>query len=203
MTRRLVLVFLLAAITVAAQQPDAPGLPAGMTRTLLLDNEVVSIARVRFAPGARETVHTHPFPLAIVRMTRGDQEFVRDTIRTRQVVEAGAVEIVEPDVPHAVANMGTIEWEVLAIGGKRAELALVVLGSTMLTPARPELAPETASGAQVLIPLSVARLQVQIGGETTTELYAAGEPIFVPRDAPFAVRSTGTAPVGIVSLLVR
>lgn len=190
-----------AAVT-AAQAPPAT-LPDGISRTVLLDNAAISVARVRFAPGARETVHTHPFTLALVQLTRGDQEFLRDTTRRREVVEAGAVEIVEPNVPHAAANVGTTEWEVIAVGGKRAEPDLAALGPAMLTPARPELAPEGAVGARIIIPLSVARLQVRIGDETTTELYAAGEPIFVPRDATFALRSTGTAPVAIVSLLVR
>jgi quercetin dioxygenase-like cupin family protein len=185
-----------------AQAPSAPP-AAGIARTVLLDNGMVSVARVRFAPGARDTVHTHPFTLAIVRMTRGDQGFLRDGTLTREVLEAGAVELVEPGVPHAAANVGMTEWDVIAVGGKRAEPDLVVLGSTLLTPARPDLAPGASTGARVIIPLSVARLRVQIGGETTTELYAAGEPIFVPRDTAFALRSTGTAPVLVVSLLVR
>lgn len=203
MTARLVLTFLVTTLTLSAQQPAAPDLPAGMTRTVLLENDVVSVTRVRFAPGTREAIHTHPFTLAVVQLTRGEQEFVRDSVQARAMAEPGKVELVEPGVPHAAANVGMTEWDVIAVGGRRAEPDLVVLGSTLLTPAGPDLPPAAAPGARVIIPLSVARLQVQIGGEATTELYAAGEPIFVPRDTTFALRSTGTAPVGIVSLLVR
>jgi quercetin dioxygenase-like cupin family protein len=202
-TARLFLALLISAVAAAAQGTADPALPAGMMRTVLLENEVVSVTRVRFAPGTRETVHTHPFTLAVVQLTRGDQEFVRDTSRTRAIVEPGTVEIVAPNVPHAAANVGTTEWDVIAVGGRGTEQDLRALGPVMLTPARPELPADTATGARVLIPLGIARLQVQLGGETTTELYSAGEPIFVPRGTPFTVRSTGTAPVQIVSLLVR
>jgi len=44
--------------------------PPGITRTTVLENDEVRVVRVRFAPGAREPDHSHPYDLLTVQIDR-------------------------------------------------------------------------------------------------------------------------------------
>ena len=72
-----------AATGVVEQQAAAP--PPGITRTELVNNPTVLVARLRMAPGAREDVHTHPFSAVVVQIGEGDVDMRlgdgRDTTR--------------------------------------------------------------------------------------------------------------------------
>jgi quercetin dioxygenase-like cupin family protein len=69
---------------------SAQTMPAGITRTVLVDNATVLVARLRLAPGAREEPHTHPFSAVVVHSTKA--------------YPAGSVFFLTRNVDHAVAN---------------------------------------------------------------------------------------------------
>lgn len=92
-------------------------LQAGPGRTSVLDNATVAVTRLRFAPGVREEIHTHPFPLAIVQVTAGSV-----TVKDREMIRvghgAGDVWFIAANTAHAVSNSSNRDVDVLAIALK-------------------------------------------------------------------------------------
>src|SRR5687767_2614482 len=97
-------------------QGKPPG--AGIAVRPLFDNPSVSVARLLLTPGAREMPHTHPYSLLIIAVSRGDVEFLKGTATNRSMWQIGDLQVVERDVRHAGANMGTMPVEALAISIK-------------------------------------------------------------------------------------
>jgi quercetin dioxygenase-like cupin family protein len=70
-------------------------------RTPVLQNTTVAVTHLRFAQGARETTHAHPFPLLLVQITPGEVE-VQEQDASRRGKGAGEVWFVPQDRPHSV-----------------------------------------------------------------------------------------------------
>ena len=92
-------------------------LQAAPSRTSVLDNATAAVTRLRFAPGMKEEVHTHPFPLALVQVTAGSI-----TVKDREMIRvghgAGEVWFIPPNTAHAVSNSASRDVDVLAIALK-------------------------------------------------------------------------------------
>ena len=99
----------------AAPPTDAP---PGITRTTLIDNGDVRVVRVRFAPGGREPVHTHPNDLLTVQLTPGTFDIVGRTRHDRRCRTAGFVQFLPRDVPHAYISADSRQFELLSISIK-------------------------------------------------------------------------------------
>jgi quercetin dioxygenase-like cupin family protein len=112
-------------VTVAIKPDRRPGgeapaaaAPAGITRTPVLDNAETRVARVAFAPGAREPIHAHPFDLVVVQLTPGRMEVrVGDQVTVKNYA-AGEAIFLPRDVPHAVSNVDGKPFDVLSVGIK-------------------------------------------------------------------------------------
>lgn len=99
----------------AAPATDAP---PGITRTMLVDNADTRVVRVRFAPGGREPVHTHPNDLLTVQLTPGRVEILLGSEKTSSEREPGFVQFLTRDVPHAYASVDTKPFELLSVAIK-------------------------------------------------------------------------------------
>ena len=99
----------------AAPPTDAP---PGITRRTLVDNGDVRVVHVRFAPGSREPVHTHPNDLLTVQLTPGRFALLMGTERSEERGEIGSVQFLPREVPHAYVSMDAQQFELLSISVK-------------------------------------------------------------------------------------
>lgn len=110
-------------VVVKPTRPPAPAAPpteapAGITRTTLIDNAEVRVVRVRFAPGSREPVHTHPNDLLTVQLTPGRFDIVLGTTTTGGDHDAGFAQFLPRDMPHAYVSTDAKPFELLSISVK-------------------------------------------------------------------------------------
>lgn len=114
-------------MVVAAKQPMSPRsnapvpatpVPAGISRTALIENDESRVVRVRFDPGAREELHSHAFDLLVVQLTPGRVETRLGEETTAKDLERADVIFLPKDVPHAVGNSGRAPYEILSVAIK-------------------------------------------------------------------------------------
>jgi quercetin dioxygenase-like cupin family protein len=104
-------------VLTASAQP-APAMPDGITRTQLVDNDTVLIARLGMAPGAQEDVHTHPFSAVVVQIGAGEVDMHLGSSHTRGRRDHGHVEFIPRETPHAAGNAGSTPFEVVTVAIK-------------------------------------------------------------------------------------
>lgn len=219
-TIRLAIVCLGAALSLA----PARQLPPGITRTEILNNANVLVARLRMAPSAREDVHTHPFSAVVVQIGAGHVDMRLGAARATSRREHGHIEFIPREVPHAAANAGTEAFDVVTIAikpdrvkGGDAPAAAAPAGITR-TPildnpearvTRVAFAPGAREPVHshpfdlVLVQLTPGRVEVRLGDALTTKEYAAGDVIYLPREVPHAVSNVGAAAFEIFSVGIR
>jgi quercetin dioxygenase-like cupin family protein len=199
-------------------------MPPGITRTQLLDNPTVMIARLNMAPGAREQVHTHPFSAVVVQLTPGDVEMRIGTRPETTRKERGTVDFIAAEMPHAAANVGTTGFDIVTVAIKPdrkpagtqppAEAPPGITRTPVLdNPVTRVVNVVFAPGSRepvhthpydlVLVQVTPGRMEVMLGGEKSVKDYAAGEVVFVPRDTAHAFASADIGPVEILSVAVK
>lgn len=108
------------AIAIKPTRARAPATPAtqappGITRTTVLDNADARAVRARFAPDGREPVHTHPYDLLTVQISKGRMEILEGSSKTTEDREPGFVKFLPRDVPHAFASADANPFEIVAV----------------------------------------------------------------------------------------
>lgn len=207
-----------------AESGQAPGLPPGLTRTVLLDNASVLVARLRFAPGAREEVHAHPFSAVVIHLTPAVVDMRLGPERTTTRREAGFTEFILREIPHAAANVGEGDFEILTIALKPDRFRAPAGPATPAPPGitrtpvldneearvvRVGFAPGAAEPVHshpvdlVVVPLTAGRLEIQQGADKTVRAYTLGEAIFLPREVAHAVANADARPVTLMSVTVK
>jgi quercetin dioxygenase-like cupin family protein len=213
---------LVGAVSWMASAQSAP--PPGITRTALVDNSSVMMARLRMAPKAAEDIHTHPFSAVVIQLDAGDVDMRMGSGHTTGRRPAGFVEFIASGVPHAAANVGSSPFDLVTIAikpdrarGGEAPAAAVPSGITrtpVLDNAEARVTRvEFAAGARepvhshpfdlVVVPLTAGRLEVRIGEKVETRAYSPGDPMFLPRDIPHAVSNAGTTSVTVFSVGIK
>lgn len=202
----------------------AQTMPAGITRTPILDNETVMVARLTLAPGAREQTHTHPFSAVVVQLGPGNVEMrlgpTADTARR----DLGHVEFIGAEIPHAAANVGTAPFEVVTValkpsrrrGGEQPPTAAragisrtQVLDNGEARVGRAVFEPGAREPVHshpfdmVIVPLESGRLDVQVGEDRTSRDYAIGDVVFLPRDVQHSVANVDRRPLTIMSVAIK
>jgi quercetin dioxygenase-like cupin family protein len=86
----------------------------GIARTVLRDDESLMISRIRFDPGAGETLHTHPFDLVVIPLGSGAVEWEVGDVVT-DTLALGDVQFVQRGVAHRLVNRGESSLEIIAI----------------------------------------------------------------------------------------
>jgi quercetin dioxygenase-like cupin family protein len=103
--------------TPAAAVP-ATEAPPGITRTTVLENDEVRVVRVRFAPGAREPDHSHPYDLLTVQIDRATVGILNGTDTSVDEREPGFVQFLPRGVVHAYGSVDAKPFEILSIAAK-------------------------------------------------------------------------------------
>lgn len=203
---------------------QAQGTPPGITRTPLIENDTVMMARLRMAPGAAEDIHTHPFSAIVIQLDAGEVDMRLGNARSTSRRPAGFVEFIGRDVPHAAANVGAAPFDVVTIAikpdrkaGGEAPAApppagitrSPVLDNAEARVTRVEFAPQAREPVHshpfdlVVVPLTAGRFEVRVGDRVETRDYAQGEPMFLPRDVPHAVSNVGSAAITVFSIGIK
>jgi quercetin dioxygenase-like cupin family protein len=198
--------------------------PPGITRTALIENETVMMARLRMAPGAKEDIHTHPFSAIVVQLDVGEVEMRLGDARSSARRPAGFVEFIPREVPHAAANVGANAFDLVTIaikpdrrrGGEAAALPTpagitrtAVLENADARVTRVAFAPAAREPVHthpfdlVVVPLTAGRLELRLGDRVETHEYATGEPMFLPRDVPHAVANAASTKVEVLSVGIK
>jgi oxalate decarboxylase/phosphoglucose isomerase-like protein (cupin superfamily) len=112
------LVCAIAALGVAHQAAQPP---PGITRTEIVNNSTVLVARIKMAPGAREEVHTHPFSAVVVQIGAADVDMRLGDKHSASRREHGVVDYIPKELPHAAANAGRdpLDFVTIAIKADR------------------------------------------------------------------------------------
>jgi len=202
----------------------AQTMPAGITRTQLLDNQTAMVARLRMAPGAREEVHTHPFSAVVVQLDAGEVEMRVGTKRETAKQIPGHIEFIAAEMPHAAANTGTAPFDVVTIalkperkpGGEQppSPAPAGITRTMVLDNAQARATHVTfAAGSRetththpydlILVQLTPGTMELEMDGKRTTKDYAPGEVLFIPRDTPHAAINADTKAFEIVSVGVK
>lgn len=216
--------FAIVCVGAALSLAPARQLPPGITRTEILNNTNVLVARLRMAPGAREDVHTHPFSAVVVQIGAGDVDMRLGDARATSRREHGHVEFIGREVPHAAANAGPQPFDVVTIAIKPDRVkggdapASAAPGGITRTPVlensearvtRVAFAPGAREPVHshpfdlVLVQRTPGRVEVRLGDAVTAKEYAAGDVIYLPRDVPHAVSNVGGAAFELYSIGVR
>jgi quercetin dioxygenase-like cupin family protein len=98
-----------------APQTPAVQAPPGITRTTIIDNGDVRVARVQFSPEGREPVHAHPYDLLTIQLTPGAVEILIGSEKTAAARAPGFVQFVGRDVTHAYASADTHPFDILSV----------------------------------------------------------------------------------------
>jgi quercetin dioxygenase-like cupin family protein len=214
-----VLLVLVSAAAVVAQ--TAP--PPGFTIETVLDNATVGVAKLLLAPGAREQPHTHPYPLLIVITSRGDLEITNGGAHKKGPRIPGDIEFVAAGTSHAGANVGALPLHALALALKPSrahgdptpqQLVPGVTRTALLDNAEARVTRlEFEEDAReplhthpydvLIVAITPARVDLQLGTKKDVHSYAVGETIYVPRTVPHAIANTGTAAFRILAIAIK
>jgi quercetin dioxygenase-like cupin family protein len=222
---------LLLAIAIGALRVGAAGdgaqerpLPPGFVRTPVYEAGSVSVTRLQLAPGARETPHTHPYPMLVVVLSRSDLEMHIGGTQTRRPRAPGDLEFVAAGVTHDAANSGStpLDLLVLAIKPDRVHSTAApppqplpglsrtsLLDNADVTVTRLEFEPDVRETVHthpydlLVVPLVPARMDMQVGDKKSVHSYAVGEAIFIPRGVPHAGANPGTTPFRVLGIAIK
>lgn len=221
--RLLVLTLALGTVAVSAQAP-APAPVPGRTVTPIFDNATLAAVKLTFAPGSRETPHTHPYPMLVVVTNRGELEMANGGPAMKGSRGPGDYEFVPTGVTHAAANVGTAPLDAIALNLKAnrvkggvapAPQPLPGLTRTPVTSnddlgvTRLDFEPDVREPVHthpydlVVVPISAGSLDLQIGDQKSVHNSPVGEAIFIPRGVPHAVANVGAAPLHIIGVAIK
>jgi quercetin dioxygenase-like cupin family protein len=105
---------LLSPFSGAAQAPAA----AAIAGAPLLANDRISAIKLSFPPGARESMHSHPFDIVVIQLTAGEVDVALNGDKSVGHIEAGRVTYVPAQAQHAVGNSGSTPFEMVVVGLK-------------------------------------------------------------------------------------
>jgi quercetin dioxygenase-like cupin family protein len=82
---------------------------------VILDNDEARATNVRFAPGAREPIHSHPFDLVLIQLTPAKMEVQVGDEKTVKDYDVGAVIFLPRNISHAVSSAHPAPFEILSV----------------------------------------------------------------------------------------
>lgn len=199
--------------------------PADPVRTPILQNDTVAVTHLRFGPGTREAMHTHPFPLILVQTTSGSIAVQEQNV-TRRGDKIGEVWFVPTDRQHAVTTLPNQQRAV-------DMLAIALLPNRPPAPAAPATAaPPGITRATLVdnesvrvvrvrfspgsseplhshpndlltIQLTPGKLGVTMGTEHQTQDRPAGYVHFLPRNQQHSYASEDAKPFELLSISIK
>jgi|SRR5262245_550271 len=201
-----------------------PQTPPGITRTVVVDNATVLVARLAYEAGRGETTHTHPFSAVVIQLMAGEVDMTLGADRSRARREAGTVWFVPANVPHMAVNIGDAPWEQIAITIKPDRVAAAAAPPTDAPPGitrttlidnadtrvvRVQFAPGSREAVHahpndlLTVQLTRGAVEILIGSQKTAGERAPGFVQFVPRNVDHAYVSTDTKPFDVMSVAIK
>jgi quercetin dioxygenase-like cupin family protein len=102
-----------------AQAPAAPPAgaqsPTGISSSPLFANDRVSAIKLSFAPGARESVHTHPFDIMVIQLTPGEVDLSLEGKESSGHIDAGRVTYIPAQALHWAGNAGKAPFDMVVV----------------------------------------------------------------------------------------
>lgn len=200
-------------------------LPAGIDRSEILNNPLVLVARLTFAPGAAEPVHTHPFSAVVIQLTAGEVEMSIGQDQSRAERSAGFAWFIAKDSPHAAANRGPAPFSFVTVALKSPSGVEEASPAASPAPAGIERFPlfenrETRVVRVVfnrearepvhqhpfdllVIQLTPGRVETTLGTEKTVADLPAGHVQWLPKNVPHAVANAGSSRFEAMSVAIR
>jgi quercetin dioxygenase-like cupin family protein len=190
----------------------------------VFDNATASAIRLTLAPGAREQPHTHPSPMLVVFLTAAAVEMRNGAAHKKGARKIGEIEFIKPATEHFAANVGSMPLEALVISLKAGRAhggpaftgqatpgvtRTPLLDNADVTVTKLEFEADvrepvhTHAHDLVVIPITAARLDVQVGDKKNVRGYGVGEAIWIPRLTPHAVANVGTASMRLLGVVVK
>jgi quercetin dioxygenase-like cupin family protein len=215
----IVIAFLLTALRSDARQP-----PPGVTREVLIDNDVALVASLIFAPGARESLHTHPFSAVQVQLSPGEVEMAVGADKDSKPRKPGDAWFIPKDAPHAAANVGQANVEFVTVAMKPHALQPMAPQPAQSYPGitrTPRFENDETRAAVVsfapgsredvhthpfdlfVIQLTPGRVETEVGSNKSVADTSAGHVLFIRKNAPHAVGNVGSAPFDAMSVAVK
>jgi quercetin dioxygenase-like cupin family protein len=203
---------------------SAQTMPAGITRTVLVDNATVLVARLRLAPGAREEPHTHPFSAVVVQIEPGQVDMQLGDTRSTEARPVGFAEFIPREMRHAAANVGPEAFDVVTVAIKADRAPSPDAPATPSRPgitrtpvfdnpeanvARVTFAPAAREPVHshpndlVLVTLVPGSIELQLAGERSTKAYPAGSVFFLTRNVDHAVANASDKPLEFMRVIIR
>jgi quercetin dioxygenase-like cupin family protein len=203
----------------APQQP-----PPGITRTVLVDNDTVLVARLRYEAGKGETSHTHPFSAVVIQLTPGDVDMTLAADHSRAHRDAGTTWFIPAAAPHAAVNVGTVPFDQIAITIKPTRATApaapaadappgitrtAVIDNTDARVVRVRFAPggrepvHTHPNDLLTVQLTAGRLEILVGADRTAADREPGFVQFLPRNVAHSYVSTDTKAFELVSVAIK
>jgi quercetin dioxygenase-like cupin family protein len=195
----------------------------GIDRTTVLDNSTVTVTRLRFEPLAKESEHTHPFPILVIQLSRGDLVLSeRGVLRLGN--RAGEVWFVPANTMHAVSSRSQTPMDVIGVALKPDRVRAAASPASDAPPGitrhtlvdndnvrvvRAQFAPGSReplhSHPNDLLTLQITRGTVEIvnGAERSTAAREPGFAQFLPRTVQHAFASGDTQPFEILSIAIK
>jgi quercetin dioxygenase-like cupin family protein len=228
MMRRTAVAMAIAWIPIAAGSSAQVILPQALApeRTSVLENSTVAATHLRFAPGARETPHTHPFPLLIVQLTPSTEVSVTAQELVMRGSKPGEVWYIAPDRLHAVANPAVAK-------GPVELLAIALLPTRQPAPAAPPTdAPPGVTRSTLVdndqmrvvrvrfdpgahepvhahpndlltVQITGGKMEILQGTWRTSEVHEPGFVQFLPRGLSHMFGDADTKPLELISVAIK
>jgi len=203
---------------------QAASMPAGISRVALVENASIMSARLTYAAGAAEPIHTHPFAAVVVQLTPGDAEMTISGETTRGHRDAGFVWFIPRGAPHRLVNTGTNGFDQITIALKPDRPAAAPGPATTAPPGitrttiidnnetrvvRVEFSPSGREPVHehpydlVTVQLTPGRLEILEGRDKTNEAFAPGTVKFLPRHVPHSYASADDTPFSLLSVTIK
>ncbi len=215
----IVVLMLVASVRSSAQQP-----PPGVSREVLIDNDVALVARLGFEPGAHEAVHTHPFSAVQIQLTSGAVQMEIGSAKDSSPRKPGDAWFIPKEAPHAAANVGERRCEFITVAMKPHALTPMPAQSQPATPGitrTPRFENDETRAALVsfapgsreevhthpfdlfVIQLTPGKVETVVGSNQSVADTEPGRVLFIRRNAPHAVGNPGSTPFDAMSVAVK
>jgi quercetin dioxygenase-like cupin family protein len=210
-----------ASIGGAGQQQPAATDPV---RTPIMQNETLAVTHLRFGPGTREPVHTHPFPIVLVQINAGEIA-VQEQNQTRRGNRPGEVWYVPAERPHSVTSQGgatAIDMLAIALLPNRPPAPaapptdapagvtrVTLVDNADMRVVRVRFTPGSREPMHAhpndLLTVQVTRGNVEIvnGPDRSTQEREPGFVQFLPRNVQHAYTNADTKPFELISIAVK
>jgi quercetin dioxygenase-like cupin family protein len=204
---------------------DSPGDPVATAPghySVMLENDVVRVLRIRYAPGDRTEMHHHPDGI-VVALNGSQTRFTLPDGTTQDISLPTDAGNYMPAGDHGAENVGAVELEAILVEFKGAQAGTATLPTaregqsmTMLAegafgsayrvaaePTSEEAAGTTHEFDQVVIALAPTEVSLTVDGQAPKTSWARGDVAFIPRNTGHASKNLSGMAADYVLVMIK